>query len=61
MIGYWLAGLLIIAIGVRDARVGHYKKWEPVFGKRTKLARYGMPVVWILVGIGMIVSGFLGI
>lgn len=58
MIGYWGAGLIIIAIGLRDGYVNHYKKNPFISSKYPTLRRYLLPLMWILVGIGMIISGF---
>ena len=57
MLGYWLAGLLIMAIGIRDAYMNHYKKNPYISPKYPITRRYLFPLVWVLLGIGMIVSG----
>ncbi|KKK56960.1 hypothetical protein LCGC14_3059280 [marine sediment metagenome] len=59
MIGYIVAGLLFITTGVYDARTCAYKSYNPFKFKNPILIRYVIPTLWVLVGIAMIMAGFL--
>lgn len=57
-IGYLLAGLMIVTIGIYDAWRDHYKKNPFISPKYSIARRYLFPLAWVLMGIAMIVSGF---
>lgn len=58
MIGYFVGGLLILSIGIRDAYMYHYKKTPLISPEYPTMQRYLFPVVWIVFGIIFIWSGF---